>query len=302
MNKLESVAAFVAVAEGGSISGAALRLQVSKSVISERLNELERNLGARLLQRTTRKLSLTEEGRTFYQRAKRIVQDMADAEAEISERRGELAGPLRVSAPVSFGALHLGPALYRFLARHPRIELTLDLDDRLTSVASGGYDATVRHGPVVDEQVILKRLAPSRRFLVAAPGYLKRFGTPKTIGDLKQHRGIVYSNRGAADWRFKVQRALVTVRPQTAVLRVNNGILMRDAAAAGLGIALLPGYFIQSDLARKRLVAIDVGAEPEGATLYIAYPVDQRGSAKLRALTAWLRDSFGDPPYWDPAA
>ncbi|UVK51811.1 LysR family transcriptional regulator [Mesorhizobium sp. AR02] len=299
MLKLESAAAFVAVAESGSITEAARRMSLSKSVISERLSELERSLGTRLLDRTTRKLSITEAGRGFYERAKRIMQEVADASAEIAEHRGELAGPLRISAPTSFGILHLGPALYGFLARHPGIELTLDLDDRFVSLVADGYDAIVRHGPVVDDgPVIVKKLASSRRFLVASPDYIERFGWPATTDDLKRHKGIIYSIRGAADWRFKISRRLVTIRPETA-LRVNNGILMRDAALAGLGLALLPAYFIRTEIADKRLTVVDVGAEPEGATLYIACPEDRRGSAKLRALTAWLRDAFGDPPYWE---
>src|SRR5262249_6499147 len=161
---------------------------------------------------------------------------------------------------------------------------TLDLDERLVKMAAEGYDAVVRHGAIVDEQVIVKRLALSRRFLVAAPGYLEKFGRPKTLDELKRHRGIVYSHRGAADWRFKAARRFVTVRPETVALRVNNGLLMRGAAVAGLGLALLPRWFIQSELARKQLTIVDVGAEAEGATLYIAYPYDRRGPAKLLAL------------------
>jgi DNA-binding transcriptional LysR family regulator len=195
MLKLESVAAFVAVAESGSISEAARRMELSKSVVSVRLAELERSLGAKLLHRTTRKLAITEDGSTFYERAKRIVQEATDAAAEIAERRGELVGPLRISAPVSFGSLHLGPALYGFLAKNPKIDLTLDLDDRFVSMLADGYDAVVRHGPVVDERVVVKRLAPSRRFLVAAPAYLEKFGKPKSLAELEQHKGIVYSNR-----------------------------------------------------------------------------------------------------------
>jgi DNA-binding transcriptional LysR family regulator len=300
MLKLESVAAFVAVAEARSISEAARRMELSKSVVSERLADLERSLGAKLLHRTTRKVSITGDGSAFYERAKRIVQEAADAAAEIAERRGELVGPLRISGPVSFGALHLGPALYRFLARNPGIDLTLDLDDRFVNVLADGYDAVVRHGPVVDEHVVVKRLAPSRRFLVAAPAYLEKFGKPNSLAELEQHKGIVFSNRGVADWRFKTSRQLVTLRPR-GVLRVNNGLLMRDAAAAGLGLALLPAYFIYAQLARAELTIVDVGAEAEGATIYIAYPEDRRGSAKLRALTEWLRNAFGSPPYWDVA-
>lgn len=169
-------------------------------MVSERLKELERSLGVTLVRRTTRNVSVTLEGRTFAERARRIVQEVAEASAEISERRGELSGPLRVAAPVSFGILHLGPALYGFLARHPKVELTLDVDDRLVNMVGDGYDAIVRHGPMVDEQVIVKRLAVSRRSLVASPA---------------------------------------------------------------------------------------------------SYPHDRRDSAKIRALTEWLRATFGNPPYWE---
>src|SRR5262249_15036542 len=233
MLKLDLVAAFIAVAEARSISEASRRMGLSKSVVSERLSELERNLGTKLLHRTTRKLSLTEDGDTFLARSRRIVQEVTDATAEIGQRRGELVGPLRIAAPVSFGALHLGPALYGFLARHPEIEMTLDLDDRLVNMLAEGYDAVVRHGPLVDEPVSVKPLATGRRFLVAAPAYLERLGRPRSVAELKGHRGIVYTNRGAGDWRFRVSRRLVTVRPGATVLRVNNGLLMRDAAVAG---------------------------------------------------------------------
>lgn len=298
MFKLESAAAFVAVADAGSISEAARRMELSKSVVSERLAELERSLGAKLLDRTTRGLSKTEDGRSLYERARRIIQEVSEAGTEIAERRGELAGPLRISAPTSFGFLHLGPALFAFLARNPKIELTLDLDDRFVNLASDGYDAVVRHGPIADGHVIVKQLASSRRFLVASPGYRDKFGLPKTLDELKRHKGIIYSIRGAADWRFKTSRRFTIVRPDT-VLRVNNGLLMRDAAAAGLGIALLPAYFVQRELADKKLVVVEVGAEAEGAAIFIAYPEDRRGSAKLRALAEWLGKSFGDPPYWE---
>jgi DNA-binding transcriptional LysR family regulator len=298
MLKLESIAAFSAIAEAGSITGAARRLALSKSVISERLTELERVVGARLVRRTTRSLSLTDDGKTFYERAKQIMRDVESAASELTERRGALTGPLRISAPVSFGTLHLGQALFGFLARHPDIELTLELDDRFVDILGEGYDAIVRHGPVDDNRIIVKRLSASRRVLVASADYLKRFGTPASFEDLGQHRGIIYGNRGAADWRFRVGRKWVIARPQVA-LRVNNGLLMRDAAVAGLGIALLATFLLEAPLKKRALKVLDVGAEAEGATIYIAYPEHLRSSGKIRALTAWLRQSIGDPAYWD---
>jgi DNA-binding transcriptional LysR family regulator len=301
MLKLEFLAAFAAIAETGSITGAASRLSVSKSVVSERLLELERTLGARLVERTTRRLALTEDGNAFYERARGILRDVDSAATELAERRGRLTGSLRISAPVSFGALHLGRALFGFLERHPQIELTLELDDRFVKMSEEGYDAVIRHGPVDDRRVIAKRLAVSRRLLVASPDYLARAGEPTSLRDLEQHKGIVYSVRGNADWRFRTGRKFVTVSPVTA-LRVNNGLLMRDAAIAGLGIALLPTFLLDVPVRERTLRVLDVGAEGEGATVHIAYPEHLRTSGKIRALTAWLREAFGEPAYWDDAS
>ena len=298
MLKLESIEAFASIAQTGSITGAARRLAVSKSVVSERLAELERLLGAKLVHRTTRRLSLTEDGSAFYERAKHILRDVDSAASELAERRGTLAGPLRISAPVGFGTLHLGPALFGFLAQNPGVELTLELEDRFVNILAEGYDAVVRHGPVDDRRVIVKRLAASRRLLVASPDYLNRRGWPASLQELEQHSGIIYSNRGGADWRFRIGRKFATVRP-SAALRVNNGLLMRDAAVEGLGIALLPTFFLQLALKKRALKVIDIGAEAEGATIFIAYPEHLRSSGKIRALTAWLHKSFGDPAYWD---
>ncbi|MDE1995765.1 MAG: LysR family transcriptional regulator, partial [Rhizobiaceae bacterium] len=187
MIKIEGISAFVAVAEAGSISEAARRLRVSKSVVSERLAEMEKMLGATLLHRTTRKLTLTEDGTAFLERATRIVTEVEAAAADIAERRGTLAGPLRLAAPVTFGRMHLGPALYPFLADHPDIELTLDLDDRRVDASSDGYDAIVRHGLIADSRLVAWKLARSRRLLVASPGYLNRYSAPGSLADLEDH-------------------------------------------------------------------------------------------------------------------
>jgi DNA-binding transcriptional LysR family regulator len=296
--KLDGIAAFVAVAEAGSISETARRLRLAKSVVSERLAELERGLGTKLLHRTTRKLSMTEDGAAFLVRAARIVREVEDAAADVAERRGTLAGPLRISAPVTFGRMHLGPALYPFLVKNPRIELTLDLDDRRVDAAADGYDAVVRHGPMIDSRLMAWRLSPSRRVLVASPDYLARHGTPKSITELDEHRGIFYTNRGVADWRFPGSKGAVIVRARVG-LRVNNGDMMRDAAVAGLGIALLPMFIAGAAIKDGSLRAVEVGAQAEDEFIFMAHPEGRRPSAKLRALAEHLRAAFGNPPYWD---
>lgn len=298
MMKLEGISTFVAVAEAGSISEAARRLRLSKSIVSERLAELERQLGAILMHRTTRKLSLTEDGAAFLERASRITRDVEEAAADMAERRGTLAGPLRISAPVTFGRMHLGPALYPFLLAHPGIELTLDLDDRRVDVAAGGYDAVIRHGVIADSRLIAWRLATSQRALVASPAYLHRHGTPRTIEELDRHRGIFYTNRGVADWSFATAKGTVVVRGRIG-LCVNNGDMLRDAAIAGLGIALAPSFITGAAIKTGQLKVVDVGVKAEPEHIYVAHPEGRMPSTKLRSVAEHLRQAFGNPPYWD---
>jgi DNA-binding transcriptional LysR family regulator len=299
MMKIEGIVAFVTIAEAGSISEAARRLRLSKSVVSDRLAEMERSLGATLLHRTTRKLTLTEDGSAFLERATRIVREVEDAASDMAERRGTLAGPLRIAAPVTFGRMHLGPALYPFLAEHPDIELSLDLDDRRVDPASDGYDAIIRHGAIADSRLVAWKLAKSRRVLTASPDYLARNGTPSSLAELDGHRGIFYTNRGVADWRFQGPNGVVLVRARFG-LRVNNGDMIRDAATAGLGIALLPTFIAGPAVSAGTLTAIDVGCAPDTEFIYMAHPEGRRPSAKLRAVADHLKKAFGDPPYWDP--
>jgi DNA-binding transcriptional LysR family regulator len=295
MQSFESWASFVAIADSGSLAGAARRLGLAKSVLSSRLAKLEQSLGVKLIRRTTRTFTLTREGEEFLKRARQILQQVEATASEIAAHRDSMSGPLRISAPVGFGNLHLGPALFSFLTQHPGIELTLDVDDRFVDVVGEGYDAVIRHGPVEDKRLLVKRLARSRRVLVASPDYLKHHGKPASLAELGAHRGVLYSNRGRADWRFRVGRQWKTVTPGIA-LRVNNGLLMREAAAAGLGIALLPTFFLDSS---RTLKVIDVGHDAEGAEVFVAYPEDLRATPKIEALTTWLRGVFGEPPYWD---
>lgn len=296
--KLEGIATFVQVAESGSLSEAARRMRVSRSVVSDRLVELERSLGASLLQRSTRKVSVTEDGAAFLERAVRIIQEVEDAAADVSERRGSLTGPLRISAPVTFGRMHLGPALYGFLAQHPEIQLTLDLNDRKVDPTSDGYDAIIRHGAIADSYLVAWQLSTSRRVLVAAPSYLAQHGAPTSLTELEGHRGIFYLNRGNADWRFIQHGRTQVVRGRLGMM-LNNGDMMRDAAIAGLGITLLPLFIISDALKNGALRLIDVGVETEPEYIYIAHPDGRNPSAKLRALASWLKNAFGSPPYWE---
>ena len=294
--KFDGLAAFVAIAEARSVSGAARLLDVSKSAVSERLAELEHALGAQLVQRSTRKLALTGDGAAFLIRARRILSEAEDARAELAERHGELAGPLRISAPVSFGILHLGHAIFPFLQANPRIELTLDLDDRFVDVVGDGYDAVVRHARIADQRIVAKKLGASRRYLVASPEYLSVHGSPSTVDELQRHSAIIYTHR-ETDWRLRMGTQEIVIRPDRS-LRLNNGIMIRDAVMAGFGIALLPAFLVVNELSKGLLKVVDVGATTESAEVFVAYPAAS-ASAKLRALVDWLRKAFGTPPHWE---
>jgi DNA-binding transcriptional LysR family regulator len=226
------------------------------------------------------------------------MRDVDEATAELAQRRGTLVGPLRISAPVTFSRLHLGPALYPFLAAHPGIELAIELDDRRVDAASEGYDGVVRNGPLVDSRLVAWTLARSRRALVASPDYIDKHGRPASVEDLQRHRGVFYTNRGVADWQFRRDGELVSIRASRA-LRVNNGDMMRDACEAGLGIALLPTFIAGESLRAGKLLAIDIGLPTEEEFLYVAHPEGRSPSAKLRAMTDALKAAFSDPPYWD---
>jgi len=194
--------------------------------------------------------------------------------------------------------MHVGPALYPFLARHPDIQLTLELDDRRVDATSDGFDAVIRHGPIADTYLVAWQLATSRRVLVASPAYLQRHGAPRSLAELEGHRGIFYMHRGGGDWRFTDEGQVRAVGGRPGMV-LNNGDMMRDAAIAGLGITLLPLFIVSGALADGTLRVVDVGVDAEQEYIYIAHADGRNPSAKLRAVAAWLREAFGSPPYWD---
>ena len=295
--KLDGVAAFVAVANTGSVSEAARQLRLSKSAVSERLAELERALGANLVQRNSRQLALTEDGVAFLVRAKRIVAEADEAANELAQRRGEIAGPLRIAAPRGFGDLHLGPALYSFMERYPEVSVTADFDDRVSD-AAGGYDAIIRIAPGEMPKMSTQTLTVSRRMLVAAPSYLAQFGRPQTIDDLARHRAIHYMERNPDDWSFKSGSEMLVARV-TPRLRVTSCLSMRDAAIAGLGIASLPTFHSHDAIKSGALEVIDIGVDADATPISIAYQNGMPPAAKLAALIDHLKRAFGNPPYWD---
>ncbi len=294
---LDGLVAFIAIADTGSISEAARKIRLSKSTISERLTELERALGANLVQRNSRQLALTADGIAFLARAKRIVAEADRAAEELAQSRGEISGSLRIAAPRGFGDTHLGPALYSFMARFPEVAVTAELDDRIGDAASG-YDAVIRIADGETPKMRSETLTVSRRTLVAAPAYLAQFGRPQTIDDLTQHKAIHYMERNPDDWSFKSgsESLVARVAPR---LRVTSCLAMRDAAIAGLGIASLPTFHSHEAIRSGALEVLDIGVDPDLTPISITYQNGAPPAARLMVLIDHLKRTFGDPPYWD---
>ena len=295
--KLDGVSAFVTVANTGSISEAARHLRLSKSAVSERLSELERALDANLIQRNSRQFALTEDGAAFLERAKRIVAEAAEATNEMSQRRGEVAGPLRIACPRGLADTHLAAAIFSFMERYPDVSATVDADDRMVDAASG-FDAIIRISGAELPKLALETITISRRFLVAAPSYLALFGRPASVADLAKHKAIHYMERNPDDWSFRVGNDLVVARVEPR-LRVSSCLAMRDAAVAGLGIASLPTFHCHEGVKSGALEILDIGVDDDITPITLAYQNGVRPSAKLAALIDHLKRTFGNPPYWD---
>jgi len=206
MDRFENMNYFIRVVEAGSISGAADRLGIAKSVVSRRLKELESHLGVELLHRTTRQMKLTTTGRSFYHQSLRILQDVREAELAASQAHGILEGSLKVALPVSFGLMHLGPAINAFMQAHPQIEFELDFNDRQVDIMEEGFDLAIRIARLPDSSFIARRLATIRSIICASPVYLDRMGVPQLPSDLINHRCLVYSLiRDSAHWYYPPQ-------------------------------------------------------------------------------------------------
>ncbi len=300
MDRLAAMQLFVRVVESGSFAAAATQADISRAQASKLIRALEDDLGVRLLQRTTRKLSLTEAGQRYLDRVREALAAINEAEAEAAEHQSEPRGRLRLSAPMSFSILHLGPALAEFHLRYPKIELEVDLDDRLVDLVEDGWDIALRIGRLADSSLVARRIAPCRMVAVASPGYLQRQGTPQHPLELARHACLRYSlARRRDEWTFTRTGESVTI-VASGPLRANNGDMIAAAATAGLGIALQPSFISSERLRRGELVRVLPDWQIEAdAAVYAVYPASRALPAKTRALIDFLAERFGDFPYWD---
>jgi DNA-binding transcriptional LysR family regulator len=296
----DNIAAFVQVVESGSISAAAQRLNLAKSVVSKRITDLEAELGVDLFHRSTRGVVATDKGIAFHLRAREIMRELDSAADEITDRSDDLCGQFRIAAPMSFGTMVLAPLLFSFLRRHSRLEVALNLDDRMVDILGEGYDLAIRIGRLRDSSLVARKLAVSRRVVCCSPDYVKKNGLPSTIEEIANHSCIGYANTHSSQlWQFEPARRGDQPRSLTIRSRIvaNNGEAMRDAAIAGLGLAVLPVFIVAKALANGELINALAEPRPVDDTIYAIYPHTRHVAQKVRAIIDHLVQALADPPW-----
>jgi len=299
MNNLHGLHAFVGVVENGSFTAAAQALGQTKSAVSKQVAGLEERLGARLLNRTTRRMSPTEVGQAFYERCRRIMTELEDAERAVTELHAEPRGTLRINAPMSFGTRHLSSAISDFMGLHPELNVTVDLNDRLVDVVEEGYDLAIRITRLPDSSLIARKLAPYRRVICASPAYWNTHGRPEKPEDLRHHQCLLYTYLlSGSDWSFIGPEGQCTVRV-SGRRKANNGDALLSGARRGLGVLNTPSFIAYDDLCAGRLEPVLQDYSDVNASIYAIYPHNRLLSAKVRLFVDFLVEQFSPVPPWD---
>ncbi len=300
MNRYEDIEAFVRTIESGSFTAAAKQLGLAKSAISRRIQDLEARLDTQLIIRTTRKITLTEQGHTLFERAKILLHDWQEAEASITSNQAALAGTIRVTAPLTFGVNHLSAAFIEFLDANPNIELDIDFSDRKVDLVSEGMDLAIRIGQLPDSSLIARKLAPIRAIAAASPEYLAQNGTPRTPEDLQKLNELRYGLKDVRSWKYTAPDGSVGEIEMPSVLKSTNGDFLKDAAIAGKGIVIEPSFILCQALKDGRLVQILPDYKWPEIGAYAIYPPTRHLSARVRKLVDHLaKHCGGEDPYWE---
>ena len=305
MDKLKAFESFVSVATRGSLTAAARAEGVAPAIMGRRLDALEEHLGVKLLVRTTRRISLTNEGSAFLEDCQRLLADVSNAEASVSAGGIQASGHLRITAPAGFGRRHVAPLVPRFRGLHPDVAISLNLSDRVIDLAGEGFDCAVRVGDLPDSSLVSVRIADNRRLCVAAPQYLQRRGTPQHPGDLAAHDCLTLSSDASQTrgWAFRVPvvgqdaRAVVHIRPG-GPLDCSDGQVLYDWCLAGHGIAWRSSWEVESEIAAGQLVAVleEFAAPPNG--IYVVFPHAKHLPLRVRLWIDYLKHHYSQPGFW----
>lgn len=302
MEDLAAMAVFAKVVESKGFSAAARQLGLTKSAVSKQVSRLESSLGARLLNRTTRALSLTEAGAAVYEHCARLVAAAEEAEHAVSRLAAAPRGLLRVTASVTFGRLHVAPAIRDFLAAYPEVQVQLMLGDRMVDLAEEGFDLAIRIADRLGDNLVARRLAPVRFVVCAAPDYLARCGTPKKPADLGDHNCLVFTQEGLGEvWRFQTRSGSERVRVR-GNFQVNSSEATRDAMLAGLGVGLAPVFAVGPDIRAGRLKVVlpRLRIVAPYDAVHAVYLPNRHLLPKTRSFIDFLAARFGERPYWEP--
>ncbi|MFZ1427977.1 MAG: LysR family transcriptional regulator [Geminicoccaceae bacterium] len=303
MDRLRAFEVFVTVVGRGSFTRAADTLDTSPANVTRYISELESHLGTRLLNRTSRKLSLTESGQALYERCRSILDDVAEAEALAASTTVQPRGRLRINAPLSFGILHLAPLWPKFMERYPAVELEVVLIDRVVDIVEEGFDLAIRISRSGSASHVARKLATSRNVVCAAPAYLTRHGNPTIPADLTKHVCIGYTYAHMEDeWQFTDDAGMAHVVKVSCAMRTNNGDTVRAAALAGKGVIWQPTFLIGEDLRQGRLVPLLPGYRLPDIDVLALFPSRRHLSAKVRVMVDFLAEAFRGTPAWDRTA
>jgi DNA-binding transcriptional LysR family regulator len=306
MDKFAALNAFVAVADQGGFAPAARRMGLAPSSLTRQISLLEEALGTLLVNRSTRSVTLTDAGARYLEDARRILDDMENADRAVSEQGGPPSGVLRISLPVAFGRLHVGPALPLFLRRFPGMRLDISLSDTVVNLVEERIDIAVRLGALTSSSLIARKLAPHRRLICASPDYIAERGAPASPSDLARHNCLLFDYLTSdTTWTLAKDGARERVSV-SGNLRASGSELLREAAIGGAGLILMPTWLVGPDLSDGRLVPVleewSVSPGPEDGAIWALYLASRRGSRKVSCFLDFLAEHFGSPPYWDPAA
>ena len=297
MDRLVSMAVFKHSVDVGSFAAAARHFGISPEMVGNHVRALEKHLGVRLLNRSTRRLNLTEAGGVYYERCAQILADIQNAEAEMNLLQASPSGLLRVTAPVTFGVLHLAPAVSEYMTRYPDVKLDMTVTDRLVNLIEEGFDVAIRIGELQDSKLIVRQLASDRDVVCAAPAYLDRAGRPVTPSDLTRHACLVYTEAGApATWRFKDEQGRTETVHVSGPVTTTNPAFLHHLALAGHGVVCGPSFIFCRDIADGRLVPLLTNWQSRELSIHALYAHRPLLSAKVRTFVDFLAERFGSAP------